>query len=112
MPHGIKTAIAREQHTSPRDRREMVRIVVDEMRLYELHLSRSDCLTISKIIVKQYPRSFADILKDDTRIGNTNALMELEFTGRKISRIRVGGHCPGPCPSQVFSQCFDVSITY
>ena len=70
MPHGIKTAIAREQRPSPRDRREMVRIVVDEMRLHELNPKRSDCLTIAKMIVKQYPKSFVDILKDGTRIGS------------------------------------------
>ncbi|XP_076864064.1 uncharacterized protein LOC143516400 [Brachyhypopomus gauderio] len=70
MPHGIKMAIAREQRPTPRDRREMVRIIVDEMRLSELNPTRSDCFTVAKMIAKPYPKSFADILKDGTRIGS------------------------------------------
>ncbi|KAL7873561.1 hypothetical protein AOLI_G00126320 [Acnodon oligacanthus] len=65
-----KTAIAREQCPSPRDSREMVRIIVDEMCLYELNPTRSDCFTVAKIFVKQYPKSFADILKDGPRNGS------------------------------------------
>ncbi|KAL7888655.1 hypothetical protein AOLI_G00036290 [Acnodon oligacanthus] len=68
MPHGIKMAIAREQRPTPRDHREMIRIIVDEMRLYELNPTRSDFFTVAKMIIKQYPKSFADILKDGTRM--------------------------------------------
>lgn len=70
FPHELKMAIAREQRPTPRDRRAMVRIVVDEMRLVELNPSRSDCLTVAKMIVKEHPKSFADILKDGTKIGS------------------------------------------
>ncbi|CAB1440706.1 unnamed protein product [Pleuronectes platessa] len=60
MSPGIKTAIAQEKGKSAKDHREMVRIIVDEMRLTELNPSKSQCLTVAKMIVKQHPRSFAD----------------------------------------------------
>ncbi|XP_076594907.1 uncharacterized protein LOC143325601 isoform X2 [Chaetodon auriga] len=70
MPTGIRTAIAQETRPSAKDRREMVRIIVDEMRLTELNPSKSQCLTVAWMIVKQHPRSFADVMKDGTKIGS------------------------------------------
>lgn len=69
MPPGIATATAMEKRPSAKDRREMVRIIVDEMRLNEPNPSKSQCLTIAKMIVKQHPQSFADIMRDGTVIG-------------------------------------------
>ena len=48
----------------------MVRIIVDEMRLTELNPSKSQCLKVAKMIVKQHPRGFADIMTDGTVIGS------------------------------------------
>lgn len=70
MPTGIRNAIAQETRPSAKDRREMVRIIVDEMRLSELNPSKSQCLTVARKIVKQHPKSFADVMKDGTLIGS------------------------------------------
>ncbi|KAG9273476.1 hypothetical protein AMEX_G547 [Astyanax mexicanus] len=70
MPSGIKTAVAEERRPSAKDRREMIRIIVNEMRLAELNPSKSQCLTVAKMIVKEHPGSFADVLRDGTRIGS------------------------------------------
>lgn len=58
------------QLPSAKDRREMARIVVDEMRLNELNPSKSQCLTVAKMIVKQHPKNFADVMRDGTLIGS------------------------------------------
>ncbi|XP_049338743.1 uncharacterized protein LOC125803959 [Astyanax mexicanus] len=70
MPQGIKLSINAQQRPTPRDRREMIRVIVDEIRLIEPNPTRSDCVTVAKMVVKEYPESFADILKDGTRIGS------------------------------------------
>nr|XP_055063835.1 uncharacterized protein LOC129446653 [Misgurnus anguillicaudatus] len=70
MPAGIKTAIAQGKRPSAKDRREMVRIIINEMRLTELNPSKSQCLTVAKMIVKQHPGSFADVMRDGTVIGS------------------------------------------
>ncbi|KAI3352085.1 hypothetical protein L3Q82_020911 [Scortum barcoo] len=53
MPPGITAAIAQEKRPSAKDRREMVRIIVEEMRLNEPNPSKSQCQTIAKMIVKR-----------------------------------------------------------
>ncbi|XP_073724406.1 uncharacterized protein [Misgurnus anguillicaudatus] len=70
MPAGIKTAIAQGKRPTAKDRREMVRIIINEMRLTELNPSKSQCLTVAKMIVKQHPESFADVMRDGTVIGS------------------------------------------
>ncbi|KAA0713564.1 hypothetical protein E1301_Tti021829 [Triplophysa tibetana] len=72
MPTGIKTAIALGKRPAAKERREMVRTIVDEMRLAELNPSKSQCLTDAKQIVKQYPQCFADVLRDGIKIGTVN----------------------------------------
>lgn len=69
MSSGIKTAIALGKRPTAKDRREMVRVIVDEMRLTELNPSKSQCLIVAKKIVRQYFQSFADVLRDGTKIG-------------------------------------------
>ncbi|CAL8290569.1 unnamed protein product [Merluccius merluccius] len=70
MAASITAAIAQEQRPSAKDRREMVRMIVDEMRLTELNPSKSQCLTVAKMIVKQHPKCFADVMRDGTVIGS------------------------------------------
>ncbi len=70
MSAGIQTAITQEKRPSAQECREMVRIIVDEMRLSELNPTKSQCLTVAKMIVKQHPKSFADVMRDGTVIGS------------------------------------------
>ncbi|KAI5614408.1 hypothetical protein C0J50_8995, partial [Silurus asotus] len=62
MPVGIQNAIANGQRPSPADRRQMIRILADEMRKYDANPTRSQCLTITRQIVRQYPKTFADMM--------------------------------------------------
>ncbi|XP_053191212.1 uncharacterized protein LOC128375020 [Scomber japonicus] len=70
MPTGIRNAIAQETRPSAKDRREMVRVVVDDMRLSALNPSKSQCQTVARKIVREHPKSFADVMKDGTLIGS------------------------------------------
>ncbi|XP_030214970.1 uncharacterized protein LOC115545705 [Gadus morhua] len=70
MPACITTAIALNDRPSPKSRREMVRILVDQMRLKDLNPTRANCIAVAKKIVREYPNSFADVLRDGTRIGS------------------------------------------
>lgn len=94
MPSGITKAIAQERRPTAKERREMVRIVVDEIRLTELNPSKSQCLSIAKMIVKQYPNSFADVLRDGTTIGSgygslvTQLKTRVEHVNRGITLAR------------------------
>uniref|UniRef100_A0A3B1KH65 Uncharacterized protein n=1 Tax=Astyanax mexicanus TaxID=7994 RepID=A0A3B1KH65_ASTMX len=105
MPQGIKLSINAQQRPTPRDRREMIRVIVDEIRLIEPNPTRSDCVTVAKMVVKEYPESFADILKDGTRIGSGFASLvnqlktRVEHLNRNSvigRRRRMKGHSSSP----------------
>ncbi|CAL8249770.1 unnamed protein product [Boreogadus saida] len=70
MPVCITTAVALNDRPSPKSRREMVRVLVDQMRLKDLNPTRADCVAVAKGIVREHPDSFADALRDGTRIGS------------------------------------------
>ncbi|CAL8354750.1 unnamed protein product [Arctogadus glacialis] len=70
MPACITTAIALNDRPSPKSRREMVRILVDQMRRKDLNPTRANCVAVAKKIVREHPNSFADALRDGTRIGS------------------------------------------
>ncbi|CAB1344993.1 unnamed protein product, partial [Coregonus sp. 'balchen'] len=55
----LRSAIARGTWRTPGERREMVRITVDAMRVTEPNLTRADCRAIAKRMVQRYPSSFA-----------------------------------------------------
>ncbi|XP_030609515.1 uncharacterized protein LOC115797158 [Archocentrus centrarchus] len=61
MPMEIQAAVAEGKRPSPAARKEMVRILVDEVRRYDLSPSRPQCALICKEIVRRYPQSFADL---------------------------------------------------
>ncbi|XP_026018964.1 uncharacterized protein LOC113019453 isoform X1 [Astatotilapia calliptera] len=61
MPMEIQAAVAEGKRPSPAARRQMVRILADEMRKHELNPTRAQCVTICRNIVRKYPQSFADL---------------------------------------------------
>ncbi|XP_032365428.1 uncharacterized protein LOC116680827 [Etheostoma spectabile] len=70
MPLALRTAIQNGKRPLPGDRRQFIRILVDDMRKFEVNPSRAQCLLIAKAIVRQYPQSFADTMDDGrTTIG-------------------------------------------
>lgn len=70
MPLGVRSAISYGKRPAPADRRQMVRLLVDEMRKHTPNPTKAQCLTVVKDIIKQHPQSFADTLDDgQTMIG-------------------------------------------
>lgn len=66
----LRSAIARGTRPTTGEQREMVRIKVDAMRVIEHNPTRADCRTIANMMVQQYPKSFADTMRDGTTIGS------------------------------------------
>ncbi|RXN24347.1 hypothetical protein ROHU_022269 [Labeo rohita] len=58
---GIQSAIENDRRPSPADRRQMIRILADEMKKHEENPTRSQCLTVTQQIVRRYPKVFADM---------------------------------------------------
>ncbi|XP_016362301.1 uncharacterized protein LOC107703997, partial [Sinocyclocheilus anshuiensis] len=88
MPAGIQNAIENGHRPSPADRRQMIRILADEMRKHEENPTRSQCLTVTRQIVRQYTKTFADMV-GDRQIGGgyasllTQLKVRIEHLNRK-----------------------------
>lgn len=89
MPPGLQSAIANGKRPSPVDRRQMVRVVVDEMRRFEANPTRAQCLTIVEAIIKRHHKSFADTLDDGhTMIGGgySSLLSQIKIRVEHVNR--------------------------
>lgn len=64
MPPRLNTAIQNGKRPSPADRRQLIRVLVDDMWKIEVNPSRAQCLIIARDIVQQYPQSFMDTMDD------------------------------------------------
>lgn len=69
MPLKIRSAVVQGKRPKPVERRQMIRILVDEMRRYEANPTRSQCLTVIRNIIRQYPKSFVDMTPDGSLLG-------------------------------------------
>ncbi|KAM9405643.1 uncharacterized protein ACWYII_028836 isoform 1-T1 [Salvelinus alpinus] len=63
-PESLRRAIAEGRRVEAADRRLMVRITVDAMRVHCLNPNKKVCSEIAKAIVSEYPESFADLSKE------------------------------------------------
>lgn len=69
MPATLSQAIARGVLAQPEDRRKMIRIVVEAMRDHCLNPNLAACTDIARMIVTQFPATFADKTADDEQLG-------------------------------------------
>ncbi|XP_031698613.1 uncharacterized protein LOC116380945, partial [Anarrhichthys ocellatus] len=70
MPSDLLSTVMSGKRPSPSDRRQFVRVLVDEMRKYEANPTRAQCLISTRNVIRQYPKSFADTMDDGkTMIG-------------------------------------------
>ncbi|XP_077079931.1 uncharacterized protein LOC143732575 [Siphateles boraxobius] len=94
MPPEIQSAIAAGKRPKPAERRQMVRVLVDEMRKYELCPTRSQCITVCQNIVRQYPNSFADQFPNGALIagGYTSLLLQVKTRVENLNRESSFGH--------------------
>uniref|UniRef100_A0A3P8S092 Uncharacterized protein n=1 Tax=Amphiprion percula TaxID=161767 RepID=A0A3P8S092_AMPPE len=88
MPLEIRSAIANGKRPTPAERRQMVRVLADEMRKYEANPTRSQCLTVCQKIVRQYPQSFADVFADGSLMagGHTSLLIQVKTRIENLNR--------------------------
>uniref|UniRef100_A0A3P9A0A1 Uncharacterized protein n=1 Tax=Esox lucius TaxID=8010 RepID=A0A3P9A0A1_ESOLU len=110
MPEEVQSAIANSKRPAPDKRRQMIRILVDEMRRYEVNPTRSEYLVICQNIVKQYPSSFADMTTGGVIVagGFTSLLSQVKTRIENINRAgtlkrhrtsRRSGHLQRPTDS-------------
>lgn len=59
-PADIHSFISDGKRSSPAARRQMARVLADEMRKNEANPTRAQSLTVCRSIARQYPNSFAD----------------------------------------------------
>ncbi|KAK2880732.1 hypothetical protein Q8A67_018000 [Cirrhinus molitorella] len=110
MPEELRSAIANGKRPAPDKRRQMIRILVDEIRKHEANPTRSECLIICRNIIKQYPSSFADMTPGGVIIGGgfTSLLSQVKTrieninrsgTLRRIRTSRISGQLQKPSDS-------------
>lgn len=94
MPPEIQSAISAGKRPKPAERRQMVRVLVDEIRKYELNPTRSQCITVCQNIVRQYPNSFADQFPNGALIagGYTSLLHQVKTRVENLNRESSFGH--------------------
>ncbi|XP_016336840.1 uncharacterized protein LOC107684959 [Sinocyclocheilus anshuiensis] len=88
MPQEIRSAIVDRKRPKPMERRQMVRVLVDEMRRYEANPTRSQCLSVIRNIIRQYPKSFADMGADGSLLGGgyTSLLIQVKNHIENVNR--------------------------
>lgn len=88
MPQEVQSAIANAKRPAPDKRRQMIRILVDEIRKFDPNPPRNECLIICQNIVKEYPSSFADMTPGGVIIcgGFTSLLTQVKTRIENINR--------------------------
>lgn len=88
MPQEIRSAIVAGKRPKPAERRQMIRVLADEMRRHEASPTRSQCLTVVRNIVRQYPNTFADMKPDGSFLGGgyTSLLNQVKNRIENLSR--------------------------
>ncbi|KAL7826865.1 hypothetical protein AOLI_G00320740 [Acnodon oligacanthus] len=90
MLQEILSAITNVQRPSSKWQRQMIRVVVDEIRKYNPNPTRSQCRTICHKIVMQYPKNFADMTEKGVLIAGGFTLL-LQQVKTRIENINGGG---------------------
>ena len=70
MPAAIGKATADAKRPSPGVRRDMIKTVVDQMLVHEQNPTRATCHTIARMIVRDWPKSFADVGQKGDMLGD------------------------------------------
>ncbi|KAF4114036.1 hypothetical protein G5714_004259 [Onychostoma macrolepis] len=93
MPADIRSAVADGKRPSPATRRQMVRVLADEVRKYELNPTRSQCVTVCRNIIRQYPQSFADLRDNGQLLGNGYTSLLIQIKNRIENLNRTSNFC-------------------
>lgn len=82
MPQEIRSAVVDGKRPRPMERRQMVRVLVDEMRKYDPNPTRLQCLIVVRNIIRQYPKSFADMTPDGSLLGGGYSSLLIQVKNR------------------------------
>ncbi|KAI7802663.1 hypothetical protein IRJ41_016595 [Triplophysa rosa] len=82
MPQEIRSAVVDGKRPKPMERRQMVRVVVDEMRRYDQNPTHLQCLTVVRNIIRQYPKSFADMAPNGSLLGGGYSSLLIQVKNR------------------------------
>lgn len=89
MPQDLREAITNGKRPAAADRRQMIRILADEIRKVEKNPTRAQCLCIAHRIVQDYPQSFADFHvsgNGDQSAGEQSLLLQLKSRIENLNR--------------------------
>ena len=81
MPAQLRTCLKSKQRPTNKDRREMIRILCDDILQVAGHIGRKEINTICQKIVSQYPDSFRDMDQKTVKVvgsGHDSILYQLE----------------------------------
>ncbi|KAL1268697.1 hypothetical protein QQF64_034060 [Cirrhinus molitorella] len=70
MAPTLQQAISTEKRAAHSDRLEMIRVIVDTIRMQCPNPTRAECSQIAKNIVAQYPKTFADVTDEEELLGS------------------------------------------
>ncbi|KAK2905511.1 hypothetical protein Q8A67_007310 [Cirrhinus molitorella] len=96
MAPTLQQAISTEKRAAHSDRLEMIRVIVDTIRMQCPNPTRAECSQIAKNIVAQYPKTFADVTDEEELLGSgyTSLLTQIKTRvehvnrGNVLSRVR------------------------
>lgn len=96
MAPTLRQAISREKRAAHSDTLQMIRIIVDAIRIHCPNPTRAECSQTAKDIVAQYPKTFGDVTDEGELLGcgYTSLLNQIKTRvehvnrGNTLSRIR------------------------
>ncbi|CAL8311020.1 unnamed protein product [Merluccius merluccius] len=97
MPAAVQQAVADERRPSPGERRDVVKVVVDQMLAHDPNPTRAMCHSVARRITRDYPTSFADVGKTgDVVVDGCQSLLQqlktrVEYKNRRNTLARRRG---------------------
>lgn len=81
-------AISVEQRAAQSDRLQMIRVIVDAIRMYCPNPTRAECTQIAKNVIAQYPKTFANVTDEGDLLGSgyTSLLNQIKTRVEHVNR--------------------------
>ena len=97
MPQSILQAVADGVRPAPNARKDAIKVIVDQMREFDPNPSRAMVHAVVRGVIRQYPKSFADITKEGGMVGDGCASLlqqaknrvEYKNRGNSLNRRRL-----------------------
>ncbi|XP_048104970.1 uncharacterized protein LOC125298311, partial [Alosa alosa] len=88
MPVSLRNAMSQEQRAAQPDRLQMIRVIIDAVRLHCVNPTRAQCAEIARTVVAQYPKTFGDVTDEGELLGcgYTSLLNQLKTRVEHVNR--------------------------